>query len=128
MFLAPRPPANTTPQKIVFNSSLPRSGSTLLLNILAQNPRFHCTPTSGLFEILYASREQLTKKPFFRAQDPEKMRLAFQGYCRGALRGFFEGSTERPVCVDKSRGWLPYYDWLCEIQPQPKILVCVREK
>ena len=65
--------------------------------------------------------------PFFRAQDPEKIRLAFQGYCRGALRGFFEGSTERSVCVDKSRGWLPYYDWLCDIQPQPKILVCVRD-
>ena len=32
--------------KIFFNSSLPRSGSTLLQNILAQNPRFHCSATS----------------------------------------------------------------------------------
>ncbi|HEX8312081.1 MAG TPA: sulfotransferase [Chthoniobacteraceae bacterium] len=114
-------------QKIVFSSSLPRSGSTLLQNILAQNPRFYCTPTNGLFELLYASREQFTKLPFFLAQDPAKMRLSFQGYCRGALHGFFEGSTDRPVCVDKSRGWYGYYDWLCEFHPQPKILVCVRD-
>ena len=31
-----------------FISGLPRSGSTLLANLLAQNPRFHSTATSGI--------------------------------------------------------------------------------
>lgn len=115
------------PQKIIFNSSLPRSGSTLLQNILAQNPRFYCTPTNGLFDLLFASRDQFTKSPFFRAQDPLLMRQAFLGYCRAAMHGFYEGSTDRPVSIDKSRGWVSYFDWLCEIQPQPKILVCIRD-
>ncbi|HEX8311944.1 MAG TPA: sulfotransferase [Chthoniobacteraceae bacterium] len=116
-----------TPQKIFFNSSLPRSGSTLLQNILAQNPRFYCTPTSGLYDLLYASREHFTKLPFFRAQDPELMRTAFLSYCRAALHGYFEGCTDRPVCVDKSRGWLGTVDWLNEFHPQPRLIVCVRD-
>lgn len=35
-------------KKYYFISGLPRSGSTLLANILAQNPRFHATATSGI--------------------------------------------------------------------------------
>ena len=39
-------------KKIFFNSSLPRSGSTLLQNLIAQNPEFYCTPTSGLGDLI----------------------------------------------------------------------------
>ncbi len=113
--------------KIVFNSSLPRSGSTLLQNILAQNPRFHCTPTSGLFDLLFASREQFTRTPEMQAQDRDEMKKAFLGYCSGALEGYLSGLTDRPVCVDKSRGWLREYQWLCLFHPNPKILVPIRD-
>ena len=41
------------PPQIAFQSSLPRSGSTLLSNIVGQNPNFHVTPTSGLLDLLY---------------------------------------------------------------------------
>jgi sulfotransferase len=30
---------------IYFQSSLPRTGSTLLQNLIGQNPNFHVTPT-----------------------------------------------------------------------------------
>lgn len=113
--------------KFAFNCSLPRSGSTLLQNILAQNPRFYCTPTSGAFDLLYAAREQFTRLPEVLAQDREVMRKAFLGFCGGALEGFFKGLTDRPVCVDKSRGWIREYEWLAQFQPQPKILVSIRD-
>ena len=35
-------------KKVFFQSSLPRAGSTLLQNILGQNPEFYVTPTSGV--------------------------------------------------------------------------------
>ncbi len=34
-------------ENIFYQSSLPRAGSTLLQNILAQNPDIYATPTSG---------------------------------------------------------------------------------
>ena len=112
---------------VIFNSSLPRSGSTLLQNILAQNPRFHCSPTSGLIGLLEASRIPYTDAPVFKAQDPGLMQSGFRSYCRHALVGFYRGITERPICVDKSRMWLNVYEWLASFYPNPKVLVCVRD-
>ena len=43
-------------EKIFFQCSLPRAGSTLLQNVLAQNPDFYATPTSGLIEIFLNAR------------------------------------------------------------------------
>jgi hypothetical protein len=34
-------------QTIFYQSSLPRAGSTLLQNLIGQNPTFHVTPTLG---------------------------------------------------------------------------------
>ena len=46
---------DTLNKKIFFQSSLPRAGSTLLQNVMGQNPDFYVTPTSGVLELLYAS-------------------------------------------------------------------------
>ena len=39
-------------EKLFFQSSLPRAGSTMLQNILAQNPDVYATPTSGVLELI----------------------------------------------------------------------------
>src|SRR5688572_23471300 len=86
------PAGNQTPdpaRKIVFNSSLPRSGSTLLQNILAQNPRFYCSPTSGVITLLEAARLTFVDGPPFMAQDPAVMQAGFRAFCRAALEGFY---------------------------------------
>jgi sulfotransferase len=113
--------------KIVFNSSLPRSGSTLLQNILAQNPRFYCTPTSPLYELVTYARTAFTSMPESLAQDRETMKTAFRGFCAGGLEAFFSTITDRPVCVDKGRGWLGEHEWLAQFHPNPKILVPIRD-
>ena len=43
-------------QKLFFQSSLPRAGSTLLHNIVGQNPDFFVTPTSGLVDLMLGTR------------------------------------------------------------------------
>lgn len=111
--------------KIFFNSSLPRSGSTLLQNILAQNPAFHCTPTSGVLELLFSARNSFTSLGEFKLQDQATMKHRWLGFCRGALEGFYKTTAER--VVDKSRGWMYYYEWLNEFYPDPKIICCVRD-
>jgi sulfotransferase len=114
-------------RKIVFNASLPRSGSTLIQNILAQNPRFYCTPTSGVLDLMLASRRYYTELAEFKAQDPVLMQKGFINYCRYAINGFFEGITDKPVCVDKCRAWFHYHDWVKQFVPEPKYIVCVRD-
>lgn len=114
-------------RKIYFNSSLPRSGSTLVQNILAQNPRFYCTPTSGLLDLLLAARKNYTDLAEFKAQDPDVMKRAFLAFCRFGIHGYFDGITDKPICVDKCRGWYHYYEWLEQFSPQPKIFCCIRD-
>ena len=113
--------------KIAFQSSLPRSGSTLLCNIVGQNPNFHVTPTSGLLDLLYVSRTQFTRGLEFKAQDKEDMDNAFAGYCRGGLEGFASALTDKPWFFDKSRGWGIHYQFLNGFYPNPKIVSMIRD-
>ena len=69
-------------ENIFYQSSLPRAGSTLLQNILAQNPDVYATPTSGVLELIFAARSNYTDSPEFKAQDAEVMKTAFQAFCK----------------------------------------------
>ena len=87
---------------IFYNSSLPRSGSTLIQNIIAQNPDFYTTPTSGLVDLVMASKHNYNSSQSFIAQDQKQMENAFLTYCKAGMQGYFEGLTDKPYVVDKS--------------------------
>ena len=114
-------------EKIFFNSSLPRSGSTLLQNIMGQNPKFYVTPTSGVLELVFGARANYTNSPEFKAQDAEYMKMAFRAFCRDGISGFYNSLTDRPYVLDKSRGWGYYRDFLDFFYPNPKIVCMVRD-
>jgi len=96
-------------------------------NILAQNPRIYCTPTSGVIDLMLASRKYYTELAEFKAQDADEMKKGFLKYCNYALNGFFEGVTDKPVCIDKCRSWFHYHDWIKQFWPNPKYIVCIRD-
>ena len=113
--------------KIFFNSSMPRSGSTLLQNILGNNPNIYSTPTSGVCDMLIASKRVYTESPVFKAQDTEEMKKAFLTYCRYGIEGYFAGITDRKYVVDKSRAWAINAAFLDGFYPEPKIICMVRD-
>jgi sulfotransferase len=114
-------------KKIFFQSSLPRSGSSLLQNIMLQNPEFYATPTSGVLELLFAARGNYTNSPEFKAQDQQLMKNGFKSFCKNGMEGFFNGITDRPYVLDKSRGWGIHYDFLNFFYEEPKIVCLVRD-
>lgn len=114
--------------KIFYQSSLPRSGSTLLQNVLAQNPAFYVTPTSGVLDLIFGARINYTNGPEFKAQDSKLMEKAFLSFCRHGMEGYFEAITDRPYVWDKSRGWGVHFDLLQAIFGcEPKIVCMVRD-
>jgi len=113
--------------KVFFQSSLPRAGSTLLQNIIGQNPDFYVTPTSGVLELLYAARKNYSESPEFKAQDSEIMKRGWLSFCEKGLLGFYEGITDKPYIIDKSRGWGIHYNFLNSFHPNPKIICMVRD-
>lgn len=114
------------PEKIFFQSSLPRVGSTVFQNILSQDPRFYASSTSGLLELIYAARHNYTESPEFKAQDAELMKKAFMGFCREGIFGYYNGITDKRYVIDKSRGHFAHYGFINSFYPNPKIICLVR--
>lgn len=82
---------------------MPRSGSTLFCNILAQNPEFHVTPTSGLSELVDGIHQFWKTSPLIKASETSDKQLRI-------LKDLFQSyhaDTDRPVVFNKSRGWAP---------------------
>ena len=113
-------------EKIFFQSSMPRSGSTLLQNILGQNPDFYVTPTSGLLELWFGARANFTNSPEFKAQDSELMSKGFKQFCHDGMFGYFNAITDKKYVMDKSRGHGVYRGFIDTFYPNPKVICMVR--
>jgi sulfotransferase len=105
-----------------FIAGVPRSGSTLLANILAQNPRFETTGTSAIFMVLQLIRDHWDK--LFAAAPNERAKI---DVLRAILEACYARSP-RPVVFDKSRAWPSMIEMLeIILERKVKILVTVRD-
>ena len=108
---------------LYFISGLPRSGSTLLANLLKQNPEIHGESVSSLASIfgsVNASWGTLDSNKEYR-NDQAKF-----GVLNGVLEGYYS-HIDKPIVFDKDRGWVPLIGQLEAIlQRQVKMIICVR--
>jgi len=88
-------------RSIHFISGLPRSGSTLLCNILAQNPEIHSTPTSACHEAMFVLRNQWGQ--WIEHKASKELASNLQPVLSAVLNSYHD--TDRPVVIDKGRGW-----------------------
>ena len=108
---------------IHFCAGLPRSGSTVLMNILQQNPQIFTTGTCALTPVV---NDLIIKSRFnesFQAMNAHDADNAVYGMVQGATQGWFEGLTDKPVVVSKNRGWAKLH----HLYPNSKIIVTVRD-
>lgn len=108
---------------------MPRSGSTLLCQLLNQHPDIysigHSSPLCGAIDNI---RHNISDSDFLLSQLDCDFKLGYQRLKNayvGFLKGWFE-ETELPAVVDKNRGWLRAVEMLDELVPDYRILVCVR--
>ena len=114
-------------QTVFYQSSLPRAGSTLLQNIIGQNPQFHVTPTSGMIDLMLGTRIGYNGNKESKAGDKDMWREGFYSYCREGFKGYIKNLTDKPYILDKNRAWGSYYKLINEINPNPKIIFMVRD-
>lgn len=108
-----------------FISGLPRAGSTLLCNILAQNPKFYVSPaTSGCHDVLFNIRNQWDKLVEHQAEGINYDQL--RGVMRAALDAYH--TTDKDIIIDKGRGWLSLIEMIEFIkETKCKFIVPVRD-
>ncbi|NDB86478.1 MAG: hypothetical protein EB127_27840, partial [Alphaproteobacteria bacterium] len=112
---------------IFFNSSMPRSMSTLMQCILNQNPTICATPTDPVLEYLYGARMNYTNTPEVKAIDRELALQTWRGFCWGGLEGYAKTySNKEHLCI-KTRGGTIHYQWFSNFMPyKPKMICMVR--
>jgi len=115
-------------QTIFYQSSLPRAGSTLLQNLIGQNPQFHVTPTSGMIDMMLGTRIGYNGNHESKAGDLKQWKEGFYAYCREGFKGYVAALTDKPYILDKNRAWGSYYAIMNEILEQPpKVIFMVRD-
>ncbi len=116
-------------KQIYFVAGLPRSGSTLLMNILGQNPQFYVTPTSGILDVLVQTRNAWDKSDAFRSLMRNESEAIKTNVMQSILQAYF-AHTDKPICFDKNRNWTEYLEMASALTRGPehlKILVTVRD-
>ena len=85
-----------------FLSGIPRSGSTVLAAILNQNPEIHVSTTSGLVHALDGVANTWASTGLLDKTDKDRKKLS--ATMSGIVNSFYS-NTDKPIIIDKSRGW-----------------------
>lgn len=120
----------TLTKSVLYVTGLPRSGSTLLCQLLDMHPEIHSDGhSSPLQGILQTLRHQISNNDFLLSQmdvDFDKGYKRLQNLNRGLMNGWFAG-TDKEWVVDKNRGWLMHIDLVQALDPNFRMLVCIRD-
>jgi len=111
-------------------TGLPRAGSTLLCQLLHQHPDIDCEGRSSpLCNTLLGIRRMVSDDTFFLSQLDAASETSY-AHLASAMQGFLRGwhhDATRAVVVDKSRAWLHAIELLLHIEPEARLIVCLRD-
>lgn len=109
-------------RKLYFVAGLPRSGSTLLITLLGQNPEIHGEAVSNLYSIFTALNYAWDK--FDTGQEYYNL-PAKKNSLKAVLENYHD--TQRQIIFDKDRLWIRHIGLLEALfQKEVKVLVPVR--
>lgn len=110
-------------RNLYFVSGLPRSGTTLLCNILKQNPEIHSESVSTLCSLFGTINGNWIR--FDTSQ--EYPNLEAKKNCLKAILNHYHDYSKASTVFDKDRGWLAHINLLETVLEKPvKMIVCVR--
>ncbi len=112
-------------EKLNMIAGFPRSGSTLLANLLNLNPDFHATPTSPLLEMITRMRKVFSHNPSYRnmnrMDEAERFKMGVSAYIRAYHH-------DHKIVFDKNRGWTNKLHIVDELlaNKDSKVVFCYR--
>ena len=113
--------------KFVTLAGLPRSGSTLLGNLLQQHPDMTVEMDSCL-SIILTNISQHSEKVYTETQRTMKeMKILYQSFMRAGVSSWLENLCDTNIYVDKDRSWAVDFDLLFNIVPPAKVIYIVRD-
>lgn len=109
-------------------TSLPRSGSTLLMNILSQNNSFVIGNDSEIGNILNHNKRFMIDNIHHFQLPQDIASQCFYDFCRAGVNSWISNlCSEEKIFIDKSRHWLIDLDYFFKIFPNMKIIILIRD-
>lgn len=125
-----KPPKLKAASRFHAIGGVPRSGSTLLCNVLNQNPRFFASSTSFIGQAVARLSAFLSAQPEMKsalAHDRDEAERCLVASLRGTIEGWYSEKTSKPVVFDKSRPWNHSALILEQLFPDAKLIIVVRD-
>ena len=107
---------------------MPRSGSTLLCNILNQNQQFHASSTSCIAQTTRVVSHHWSTSPEIKSDllyDKDGTEARMVAATRALVEAWYDGKGD--VIFDKGRAWNHSALTLNQIFPTANMFVCVRD-
>ncbi len=114
-------------QQLHYCLGLPRTCSSVIMNILNENPRIFTTGTCCMPYLIDACQKRSGEVSEFLALDKEVLNKSYINFLRQGMRGWFEAMTDKPIVFSKSRVWSEYLPHTFAIDPNSKYLVILRD-
>ena len=108
-------------------AGMPRSGSTLIANVLNQHPDVYCSSTSALPMLIANTSQLLANAPEVTSDlvNVPDTRERHEELLRAIIWGWHP--HERPVVIDKARGWNQLQPTLNKLFPDARLIIPVRD-
>ena len=114
-------------QQLHYCLGLPRTASSLIMNILNENPRIFTSGTCCMPYFVDACKSRSNEVSEFIALDKDVLSNSYINFLRQGMRGWFEAMTDKPIVFSKSRIWSEWLPTTCAIDPNSKYLVILRD-
>ena len=114
-------------QQLHYCLGLPRTASTLIMNILNENPRIFTTGTCCMPYFFDVCKSRSGEVAEFVALDKDVLDKSYINFLRQGMRGWFEAMTDKPIVFSKARSWLEWFPTTFAIDPNSKYLVILRD-
>jgi len=114
-------------QQLHYCLGLPRTCSSVIMNILNENPRIFTTGTCCMPYFIDACQTRSNEVSEFIALDKDVLNKSYINFFRQGMRGWFEAMTDKPIVFSKSRIWAERLPTTFAIDPNSKYLVILRD-
>ena len=114
-------------KQIHYCTGLPRTCSTVLMNILSENSEIFTTSTCPLPLLVEACQGKTVTCADFTSMDQDVLTKAYINFLRQGIKGWFESMTTKEVIISKSRLWQDYFPHTFQIDKNSKYLVLIRD-
>ena len=114
-------------QQLHYCLGLPRTASSLIMNILNENPRIFTSGTCCMPYLFDTCQQRSNDVSEFIALDKDVLNKSYINFLRQGMRGWFEEMTDKPIVLSKSRVWAEWLPHTFAIDPNSKYLVMIRD-